>query len=197
MSKYKIISKEEYKQTQHNENIKYLNTIRHKDKILKEKIWLDNNKKCPVLNEEVEIEYIALDHLHKNRKSDIPNLENGGVIRGPISTEVNVILGKIENSFKRTGLSKYGYNIPDILRGLANYLEQGPYQDEDGNYYVHPSEVIKPSKLMKDSYSKLLKALKNINYPNKIPEYPKSGCLTQPLEKLYDLVNLEPEYYKQ
>ena len=34
MSKYKIISKEEYKQTRHNENIKYLNTIRHKDKVL-------------------------------------------------------------------------------------------------------------------------------------------------------------------
>lgn len=34
VSKYKIISKEEYKKIRHNENIKYLNTIRHKDKVL-------------------------------------------------------------------------------------------------------------------------------------------------------------------
>lgn len=166
-------------------------------KILKEKLWLENNKKCPVLNEEVDIEFIALDHIHKKRKNDIPNLENGGIIRQNLTTEINIILGKIENSFVRTGLNKHGYSLPNILRGLADYLEQGPYQDEDGNYYVHPSEVIKNPKLTKDSYSRLLKELKKINYINKIPEYPKSQMLTQPLEKLYNLVNLEPEYYKQ
>lgn len=175
---------------------KYINMTQSDIKILKEKLWLENDKKCPVLNEVVEMDILALDHIHKKRQSDIPNIKNGGVVRRPITTEVNIILGKIENSFIRTGLNKHGYHLPDILRGLADYLEMGPYQDEDGNYYVHPSEVIKPKKLMKDSYGKLLKELKKINYPNKIPEYPKSQVLTQPLEKLYILVNLEPEYYK-
>ena len=153
---------------------------------------------CSILKVQLDDEYFVVDHIHRRLSKQEASLQNGGFVRGPaIDFRVNALLGKIENSFVRTGLLKEGYELSDILRGLADYLDKGPYQDEDGNYYVHPDEVIKPPKLMKDSYSKLLKALKNINYVNKIPEYPKSGYLTQPLEKLYNLVNLEPEYYKQ
>lgn len=52
---------------------------------------------------------------------------NTGRIRGIISSEGNVLIGKIENFFK-SRCSKCQAKLPQVLRNIANYLEreQGP-----------------------------------------------------------------------
>jgi hypothetical protein len=53
--------------------------MKQKDiKILKEKIWLENDKKCPVLGKEIPLEKMTLDHAHK--RNDEPYSPTKGVI---------------------------------------------------------------------------------------------------------------------
>ena len=73
-------------------------------RILKEKIWLQNDKKCPVLDVERPLDKMCLDHIH-SRISD----EYGthvGTCRTSLDFRVNAVLGKLENAVKRTGLDK-------------------------------------------------------------------------------------------
>lgn len=175
-------------------------------KVLREKLHRENNYKCPILNEELPPEYMVLDHVHGTIKGK-PSVETGEkLIRGSIDSNINVFLGKLENSFYGiTGLSNRGYHLPTILRSVADYIEK--YEDrkeypvnENNEYYIHPSEAPKLPKITLSSYQKLCKELDKIGYKNKYPNYNKtkkpSQTLTQALKKCYDLVNLEPEYYK-
>ena len=58
----------------------------------------------------------CLDHLHDNSQQ----------VRAAISREINVLVGKIENTYMRN--IKYWCDVPlaEILRGVADYLEQEP-----------------------------------------------------------------------
>ena len=160
-------------------------------KPLKEKLWLANNKCCPVLNKPIVLEKMVLDHAHK-ALSDEYSPEKG-VIREALDFRTNAVLGKLENSLKRTGLTNEpGFSIGDFLRNAADYFESGSYQDENGAYYVHPKEVHKEPKLKKMSYNKLKKVY---NGKAKFPNYPKSQKLTKQLEKLYIKYSIVPEYY--
>jgi hypothetical protein len=110
-------------------------------KSLKEKIWLQNNKKCPVLDVERPLDKMALDHIHAN-KTDEYSIDKG-TIRTALDFRVNAVLGKLENSIRRTGLDKEEYfNIGDFLRKAADYFDNEPYH-EDNNYFIHPNEVKK------------------------------------------------------
>lgn len=159
-------------------------------KPLKEKLWLLNNKQCPVLKDEVPLEKMVLDHVHKLK--DEPYAENKGVIRESLEFRINAFLGKIENSFKRYGLNKE-YDLAKILRNAADYFDKGSYKCEEGYYYVHPSEVKRAPRLKKSSYNKLKKAYDG---RAKFPEYPKSEKITKKLEELFVKYNIEVEYYK-
>ena len=69
---------------------------------------------CPLLG---MVEFTdVVDHDHKT-----------GRIRGVVSNEGNALLGKIEN-FYRSRCVNSDWDLPKVLRGLANYLEeeQGP-----------------------------------------------------------------------
>lgn len=70
--------------------------------------------KCPILGHDTIIPVV--DHDHKT-----------GRIRGVISLQSNVLLGKIENCF-RSRCSVSPHVLPKVLRLLADYLErdQGP-----------------------------------------------------------------------
>jgi hypothetical protein len=160
-------------------------------KELRYKLWIRNNKKCPVLNKEIPFEKTALDHAHKkvNEDYDIDK----GVIRECLEFRVNAVAGKIENSIKRYGLDKdEDFDLPTFLRNLADYFERGAYVDEEGYMYIHPKEVKKQPKLSKRQYNKLKKAFTE-KYPNKkFPEFPKSGKLTKKLDILFNEFNIEP-----
>lgn len=89
---------------------KYVN---HKELI---KYRHDNKpKKCLILD--VEDYKPVVDHDHST-----------GKIRGVISSEGNVLIGKIENCFKSRCVDS-DLPLPQVLRNIAVYLEmeQGPY----------------------------------------------------------------------
>ena len=161
-------------------------------KILKEKLWLQNGKKCPVLDKEVPLNKMALDHAHKRKDDEYAF--NKGVIREALDFRTNAVLGKLENALKRTALSYADdFDLPTFLRNAADYFERGAYVDEDGNYYVHPNEVHKDPKLTKQSYNRLKKVY---DKKAKFPEYPKSQKLSKKLKELFEEYNLEPGFYK-
>lgn len=173
--------------------------MKQKDiRVLKEKIWLENGKKCPVLGKEIPLEKMALDHAHK--RNDEEYSPTKGVIRTALDWRANAILGKVENALKRTGLEfDEGFDLPSFLRNAADYFEAGAYKDEDGNMYIHPSEVPTPKKLSKKNYNKCKKLYdteefipKRKNQKKKpFPEYPKSGKPTVSLIELFKRYQIE------
>ena len=170
---------------------KYIEMKQSDIRILKEKIWLENNKKCPVLNKEIPLEKMALDHAHKTKSEEYT--ENKGVIRTSLDFRANAILGKVENAIKRTGLNKDpDFNIVDFLRNAADYFEKGAYKDENGFCYIHPNEVKKDPKMSKSNYNKLKKEYIKSDKKAKFPEFPSSGKLSKPLEKLFNEFNINP-----
>lgn len=121
----------------------------------------------------------CLDHHHTKK------IGGTGQIRGVLCSNCNIFLAKSENNCKRYGISQK--QLPEILRAMANYLEQDQYD------IIHPSEL-KPKRLMKSSYNELKKAHTG---KKKFPEYPRSGKLTKPLERLFEAYGIEPKFYKE
>ena len=154
-------------------------------KPLKEKWAEEQNFLCPILKKEIPLEKLVIDHLHK-LKSEEPGLNGKGCCRGAIDFRANALEGKITNNFKRLGLEK-DIKLPEFLRNLADYLENNHLNDEI--LFIHPTEVIKEPKLSKRSYNKLKKL-----YSGKVkfPDFPSSGKLTKPLEKLFKEYDIEP-----
>lgn len=140
---------------------------------------------CPLLGVEVPLDQMVVDHKHRTKAEKLG--ENGcGLIRGVIQFQANVLEGKISNGFKRYGLHKLGVSLPTFLHNLADYLDAGTTN------LIHPSEKIKPLKIQKACYKSLCKIIGN---SEKVPEYPKSGKLTVPLEKLFAKYNIQVKYY--
>ena len=165
---------------------------------LKEKLWNINDKKCPVLDKSILLEKMALDHAHK--KKDEEYSDTKGVIREALDWRVNAVLGKLENSIKRTGLLyEEDFNISKFLRNAADYFESGAYKDNEGNMYIHPNEVFKEPKLSKKNYNKCKKLYnaeefvpKRKNQKKKdFPEYPKSGKPSKLLRELFERLEVD------
>jgi hypothetical protein len=165
---------------------------------LKEKLWLQNGKKCPVLDKEVPLDKMALDHAHKRKDEEYS--ENKGVIREALDFRTNAVLGKLENALKRTALSyQEDFNLPTFLRNAADYFERGAYVDEDGNMYIHPNEVKKNPPLSKKNYNKVKKLYnaeefvpKRKNQKKKpLPEYPKNGKPVKALVELFEKYQID------
>lgn len=169
-----------------------LKQLTQKDiKVLKEKLWLKNNKKCPLLNIEIPLEKTVLDHIHKLKSEEVS--EQKGTIRNAIEFRANALEGKITNAWKRyfgTDETKYPISLPNFLRNLADYLEKGAYC-ENGIYYIHPSERQYVT-ISKRQYNKLKKEYLKSGKKKKFPDYPKSGKLTKPLKKLFEEFNISP-----
>lgn len=156
---------------------------------LKEKLHEDQGELCPILKHWFPPELIVLDHAHKSKRADEPGVDGKGLIRGCIHTSANIILGKIENSWVRTGLHKQDYiTLPMVLRNMADYLEREHLP------FIHPTEKIPEKKLKKSSFNKLIKTMKE-DSAKKLPTYPSSKKLTKELAKLYEKYNTEPEFY--
>lgn len=152
---------------------------------LREKLHREQDNTCPVLKQEFDVTEMVIDHQHK-RKSDPIGENGGGLVRGCIHNQANVIEGKITNTYKRYGLHKF-MPLPELLRSLADYLEQ------ENLPYIHPSEREKPKKITKRSYNALKKVYTG---KAKFPAYPTSGKLTAPLRRIYERFNVTPDFYK-
>ncbi len=168
-------------------------------KILKEKIWLQNNKRCPLLEIEVELDKMVLDHAHKlkTEEADI----NKGTIRNALEFRANAMEGKITNNWKRyfgADETKHPITLSNYLRNLADYLEQDSYcetLDDEHTYFIHPSEKPKTQYIKKTCYNKLIKA---VDDKVKIPVFNDKGKqkLTKAFEKLFEKYDVEIEFYK-
>ena len=66
---------------------------------------------CPISG--VTMTNPALDHDHET-----------GMVRGVIDGEVNAFLGRIENAFMRLSHPVRQKALPEMLRGIASFLEQ-------------------------------------------------------------------------
>jgi len=131
---------------------------------LKEKIWLKNGKRCPVLDKEIPLDKAVLDHAHK--RNDEPYAPDKGTIRTSLDFRVNAVLGKLENAVKRTGLHKEeDFDMVEFCRNAADYFDKGAYMEGDC-YFIHPSEVPKRERVGKREYNKVRKYYFKI-YPNR------------------------------
>lgn len=88
---------------------------RVRDRLVKEQEGIDPITKEP-LNRG------CLDHLHNDSQ----------LVRGVIGREINVLVGKIENTYNRNIRYWCKIDLPTLLRGIADYLEQEPLE------IVHP-----------------------------------------------------------
>jgi len=156
-------------------------------KKLREELWEKNNRICPLLKIEIPKENVVLDHIHKLKSEKAS--EQKGTIRNAVDFRANALEGKITNNWKRyfgADESKHPISLPNFLRNLADYLERGAYQDENGNFYIHPNEAPPVEKLGKAAFNKLKKLYKE-KYPRKKElVYPKSGRLTSKWKKLLE-----------
>lgn len=157
-------------------------------KDLRDKWHKEQGEICPILGIKVSSEKVSLDHLHK-LKSEEAGIDGKGCCRGAIEFRANAIEGKISNAYKRLGLDKL-IELPALLRNLADYLEHNHLQDE--TIYIHPTEKVPEKKLSKKNYNKLAKLYKTSGAKAKFPEFPSSGKLTKPLEKIFNDFNIEP-----
>ncbi len=159
-------------------------------KSLKEKLWIMNDKKCPLLGVNVELDKMVLDHIHK-LKSEECSVDKG-TIRNALEFRANAMEGKIFNNWKRyfgSDVRRHPISLSNFLRNLAEYLERGAYQDEDGNFYIHPKEVKREPLIGKREFNDLNKKYK-LKYPKRKPlRYPKSKKWTKQLKQLKEELN--------
>jgi hypothetical protein len=171
---------------------KFIQLTNSNIKTLKEKLWIRNNRICPILKTEIPLDKTVLDHIHKKKTEDIS--ENKGTVRDSIHTNCNQLEGKYFNLYKRyfgADESSWDISFPDFLRNLADYYEKGAF-NEQNTYYVHPTEKPIEPKVSKRNYNKLKKQYYLSKLKKKFPEYPKSGKLTKPLKILFDKFNIQP-----
>ena len=174
---------------QQTSEIKELIQLKSSDiKTLKEKWYYENKGICPILKKEISLEKTVIDHLHK-LKSEEAGVDGKGCCRDAIEFRANALEGKITNNFKRLGLDKE-IDLPTFLRNLADYLENNHLNDNI--LYIHPSEKVKEKTVSKSNYNKLKKLYTQEKRKAKFPEYPASGKLTKPLEKLFTEFGINP-----
>ena len=137
--------------------------------ILREHILQCNKGICPVLKDRIKEGEEVLDHNHKNKDEEYS--KRRGTIRTVLDRRANILAGKIERDFIRYGLHKE-YNLPNILRNIADYLEAEPFS-KNGYYFIHPKEVNKV-KITKRAYNRARKEY-FLKHPGarKFPEYRK------------------------
>lgn len=163
---------------------------------------------CPVLDLPFDHSDMTVDHAHTRNAINLGKKEEAGLIRGIINKHANALEGKITNAFIRYGLHKQNVDLPDVLRKLADYIENPPLVHLK---YIHPSEKPKDLILKKNSIKKVIKAWEK-KYPNrKLPDIllykqfkkgKKKGedrpkKLTSGLEKLYNEFEITPEFLKK
>ncbi len=83
------------------------------------------DNECPITKVTLDVSNAVLDHDH-----------NTGYCRKVIDRNVNQLLGKIESNYKRFIGWRREAEMPDILRKLADYIEQ----DYSGNP-LHPGFI--------------------------------------------------------
>lgn len=159
-----------------------LQNLKTKDiPLIRKQILEEQGYKCPLCGKTIsENDRITLDHQHKYRKSDENGVDGNGLVRGVLCSDCNASEGKIYNAMTRFLKQPTKEQRIEWLENLIKYYKKEPYP------YVHPTEVEKPKMLSKRNFNKLNKLC-----DGKL-EFPKSGKMTKPLQKLYEEFEIEP-----
>jgi hypothetical protein len=76
------------------------------------------------------------------KRLDTDHNHEDGLIRGLLCSRCNPLLGKIENSFARTGHRKIGSHLPTLLLNFALYVTSPPATVALGSaHYGYPGRV--------------------------------------------------------
>ena len=152
---------------------------KHRDKILKEQQF-----KCGICEMTLLSTQAVLDHLHKRRKSDIPGVNDAGLVRGVLCDGCNRIEGKVAKSAMRFQKDSTP-GVPTLLRKMADYLERPKH------LLIHPTEKLVPRKPSKLQYNKLAKIIASKPIPPTLPAF-NPRKVSAPLQKLFDAFNVDP-----
>ena len=152
--------------------------------ILKQHLLEQQDGKCCLCERDITKEKQHLDHSHRAR------IGGTGLIRGTLCSGCNMFLGKVENNFKRNGITID--SMRKILPNMVNYLFDKPHHP-----FVHEDLAPLPKRLMKTSYNKLIAKYKELNKSMEdVPDYPKRQYITDKMKRAFAAVDMEPEYYK-
>ncbi len=131
--------------------------------------WVKQEKKCGILQQEIQWEDTTLDHKHK-LKREKPGKDYKGLIRGVLHFQANSLEGVIANKFKRFGLHKF-ISLPAFLRNMADFIENPPVPPK----YIHWTEAPEKQRFMKREYNLIKKYYFQIHPKAKsVPLYPKA-----------------------
>lgn len=158
-------------------------------KSLRKKQWEKQGKKCPILNKKIPFEKSVFDHKHitkKEIKEGKIGEDGKGLLRGVLHNQINVFLGKIENSWKRTGCHKLGADLSEVLINCSKFIKTPPIEKK----YIHPKEVMPPEYLMKRDFNRIKKYY-FVMFPNrrKLPIWKEKIKMNDKWEELIKKTN--------
>lgn len=159
-----------FKIKRNNPSVKFIQLTPDTARVLKKKLYMMQGQKCPILRKKVKVRDTVLDHRHKLKRQK-PGPLGRGLVRGCLHFQVNSFEGVVLKKYKRYGLESM-IELPDLLRNLADYLENPTCQQ----CYIYPSEKPKAPIFTMTQYKRIVKYYKII-FPRskKIPAYPPSG----------------------
>lgn len=135
---------------------------------LRDKILKEQNGLCLLCN--FKVNKPVLDHNHKQPYN----------IRGVLCASCNILLGKIENNYKRIGM-----NIDQLKSICPKIYEYMQIKTE----FIHPNHKPKTKPFGKRNYNLIIKYWKILHPKKKPPIYPKNGKSNKILETYLDEVN--------
>lgn len=159
----------------------------------RKEFWVQQNKKCAVLDDEIDFIDSTLDHCHK-KESDFVGINGKGLVRSVLHKSINVLEGKIWNTWRMSKI-KNKYKLQDVLRGLIKYydmIEQGTLPIEQK--YIYPNEKPEEPKeiFTKNQYNKIKKYYFKV-FPRRKTLPKKTKYLT---EEIKEYIRLIDEYRK-
>ena len=110
---------------------------------IRELLLKEQQGNCACTDLEIPPKTACLDHIHNSEC----------FVRGVLHRQVNSYIGKCENNYVRMIKWWYPGTLPDLLRQIADYLED----TENKSEYRHPSWI----KSLKVSYNKLSASQQN------------------------------------
>jgi hypothetical protein len=111
-------------------------------------MYLSQNKLKP-WREENTPEYCPLLGI-RDFKPVVDHDHETGLVRGVISSEANTLLGRVERAYKRLSLVARTLSLPEILRRIADFLEQNTCART--GYVLHPVGLNQLCKRFKNNY---------------------------------------------
>ena len=153
--------------------------------VLRKKQWNKQKERCPIFDTKIPYSDAVMDHKHRIGKDPIGK-NGGGLLRGVLHKQANVLEGKILKAFKRFGGHNF-IDLPSFLRNLAKYLETPPMKP----LYIHPNEAPKTKQLGIRNQKKINKYYLKV-YPNrkKIPKLKIKSKLSSKLQGILDDIDV-------